>query len=540
MPTFPVQTFHQYGGSDDRDLLLLFVAPAKDLAKWAGVPRKGWHIRMLYQRWITPTREEELRDFWNDACDAAKGYILGPTAITIAIVGEPLMSNGRIDIAYSPIIDFAADPVRNLGTLAVSVLPKIQLRLNDQQKAMLDSFSTDPLKKTLPDVEHDYVFEFAMQLAQMRADPSWFVEHNAIDDAGVTELVTALEAICRPAVVVDGQHRLYGAASATPHVYLPVVAIPRCNWTEQIYQFIIINEKAEPIETSLLTDIFGSSLTRDEQQKLRTKLERAKVKVEERIAAIIAARDPHSPFLDMVKLNLPGDPPGGSTPYVPESTMRQLIEGGRGALGWRSDDEFYEYFISPTFPDRQQWESWTSGAWRSYWFAFWETVRDYYNEEARKARKKAAEAAGQEGEGVAVEPLWSKREQSNLTKAVTLRLFQKLFMQFAIDKMKQVEKTKTILVEAIGEENATEKIRQLQRQAAVPSEVMAFQEQLLSDFLGKGVPVRFFTTPWKTSLDDPQGQEDLWFELQKALEAAQNGRRWHLNPNSIWVPSSNE
>ena len=43
-------------------------------------------------------------------------------------------------------------------------------------------------------------------------------------------------------LVVDGQHRLYGAAHATNDIQLPVVAIPNSPWMEQIYQFVVINK----------------------------------------------------------------------------------------------------------------------------------------------------------------------------------------------------------------------------------------------------------------------------------------------------------
>ena len=83
----------------------------------------------------------------------------------------------------------------------------------------------------------------------------------------------------------------------------------------------MINEKAKPIEASLLTDIFGSSLTRQEQRSLRAKLERSKVDVEQRIAAVIASREEDSPFYGMVRFQLQGQAPLGTTPYVPESAI---------------------------------------------------------------------------------------------------------------------------------------------------------------------------------------------------------------------------
>lgn len=57
MPKYPAITFHQYESTGNDDALIFFAAPAKALAAWAGIPRKGWHVRMLYQRWITPSRE---------------------------------------------------------------------------------------------------------------------------------------------------------------------------------------------------------------------------------------------------------------------------------------------------------------------------------------------------------------------------------------------------------------------------------------------------------------------------------------------------
>src|SRR5690606_38611448 len=105
-----------------------------------------------------------------------------------------------------------------------------------------------------------------------------------------------------------------------------------------IYQFVVVNEKAKRVETSLLTDIFGSSLTRPEQRYLRGKLARVKCEIEPRIAATVASRDPRSPFFNMVKVKLEGAAPGNANPYIPETAIRYLIEGGGETLGWRTDD----------------------------------------------------------------------------------------------------------------------------------------------------------------------------------------------------------
>lgn len=459
MSTYPIIKFHQYNSSESSDELYLFSALAKDLAEWAGIPRKGWRIRMLYQRPIKESREQDLVDFWNRAGNEQEGYILGPTAITIGIQGDVHIENGSIKLNYEPPVDILeGEPEENLKEIAKVIIPSVLSRLDLDQKSIIEEFKDNPFTEEFPDIGHDYVFEFALQLHQMSADPVKFIEVNNITGQELVDLIEAMEAICRPAVVVDGQHRLWGAAHANHDIYLPVVAIPNCAWTDQIYQFVVINEKAQKVETSLLTDIFGSSLTQTEQKGIREILSRANVEVEDRIAAVIANREEGSPFHDMVVVRLQGDPPRGAKPYLTERTIRLLIEGstGRSTRGWRTDDEFYEKYVSPTFPNREEWDNWHDGYWRAYWFSFWQAVAEYYNEQAKIYMRDDTYI------------LWNKREQTNLTKGVTLRQIQRLFIEKAVESIDKVESSREILIESLGEEEAESRIRTLIEDRAIP------------------------------------------------------------------------
>lgn len=524
MTNYACISFHQYETQTNEDELVLFAAPAKAIAAWAGIPRKGWNIRMLYQRWITPSREREVTDFWRHAStkgDAIGSYILGPTALTIAMHDPAPISRDRIRLEYTSPIQPGTSPLDNLKSLATQVLTHIRPRLSAEQRQVLDDFRRDPFHD-IPDTEHDYVLESAMQFAQIESDPCWFKGHYHLDDQAINDIIVSLEAICRPALVVDGQHRLFGAANCDNDIWLPVVAIPNCSWAEQIYQFVVINEKAQRVETSLLTDIFGSSLTRSEQQSLRRKLERSNVHVEERIAAVIASRDPESPFYEMVQIKLEGSPPGGGRPFIPESTIRTLIEGGRGTPGWRTADEFYEHYVSPNFPVRADWDSWTSGRWREYWFCFWRTVAEFYDQQAQ------AET------GDTTQLLWDRASLTNLTKSVTMRLFQRLFMEKAADRVRQVKQSRDLLVDVVGEKRADEEIAKKIKDVCIPQTVGDFRSDLQEWFLRKGVPVRFFLKPWRGSLDDTQGQADLWDEMEKAFTYNQEGKRYHTRNVNVF------
>ncbi len=192
MPTrsYPVIPFKQYGSESDADKLLLFAAPAKAVAAWAGIPRKAWHIRMLFQRPITATREADLKRFWDGAgANGANGYQLGPTAIVVAIQGAPTISAGGIDLSFQPVVDLAELATSNLPTLVSLLYDRIRSRLNDEQRAALDDFAQRPFDES-PEIEHDYVFEFALQMAQMRTDPVRFVAQNAISEEELQDIVS--------------------------------------------------------------------------------------------------------------------------------------------------------------------------------------------------------------------------------------------------------------------------------------------------------------------------------------------------------------
>ncbi len=526
---FKVIEFKQYPVLGEQTNLLLFAAPAKAIHAWAGIPRKGWRIRMLFQRGVSKKRQNELKSFWNsNASEPLQSAVLGPTALTLGLLETPVMVDGQIELKPSVQLDPEMGLPEQLGRLAQKVLPQVIARLTDEQKAQVDEFATSPFNRALPDVAHDYVYEFALQLVQMNADPDQFVAQEDIAREELAELNQSLEALCRPALVIDGQHRLWGAANADREIWLPCVVLPNVDWVEQIYQFIVINEKAERVDSSVLTDIFGSSLTRGEQERLKNRLVRARVDLEARVAAVVAGRDPRSPFLDMVKLKLDGQATPVVRGFITDVTIRLLVDGGaRATAGWRKDDDFYNYYVSGAFPDRAQWESWSDGAWQEYWFAFWSEVRNYYNAQQQRELK-----PDQRSDAV---PLWNSESQSNLTKGIALRLLQRLFMEKAVERVTRLDDLKRDLQEELGEEIAEARIQKRAQHVTLPHSLDSFRAQVRDWFLDKGVPVRVFMKPWVKSLDDAAGQEALYKEFCDAFDAAQMGRRYRAEAQGVFA-----
>jgi len=336
-----------------------------------------------------------------------------------------------------------------------------------------------------------------------------------------------LEAVVRPALIIDGQHRLIGAHQCSAEqghdIFLPVVALPSASWVDQVYQFIVINEKAEKVKKELLTDIFGSSLTNEEQRRIRDDLEVARVDVEVRIAAVIANRDSRSPFRGLVRLTLVDAGDDATTVgFITDATIQLLIEkGSRGARAWRSDDDFYEAFVEPTYPDRTKWDSWTDGTWRRYWFAFWTEVADFYNEERTQE-----------------DPLWSD-ELTNLTKGVTLRTLQALFMEKMVGRMRSLETTKEQLKRVLSEEKFEETVETLVSEQALPTSVKDFRRLVREEFLTY-IPVRIFEKSWVKSLDDATGQEALATELAQAFDKNKAGKRYHAQNKDVFAVESDD
>ena len=174
--SFPCLKFNQYGDDQHRDLLFMFAAPARTIDAWAGVPRKGWQIRMLYQRQLDSRRVKELRAFWNDASRLSDigHYAMGPNAITVAVDGMPTVIDGKINLTPAKALP-GKEPLENIMHLAPMLLSKVSPRLSQAQRDVLAEALNSPFAGGV-DVDGDYVFEFAMQLVQMQSDAARFAE----------------------------------------------------------------------------------------------------------------------------------------------------------------------------------------------------------------------------------------------------------------------------------------------------------------------------------------------------------------------------
>jgi len=150
----------------------------------------------------------------------------------------------------------------------------------------------------------------------------------------------ALLSYLRPVVLVDGQHRLQGALAAARERlndsevqseienqiadgktsrdieaeitlrearWLPVSLLMSTDPEEQVFQFVVVNQKAMPIGRALLGTIVSTTLSNDEMGKVAIRLKDAGIQVEESQAITYLARHPESPFHNRVERGMAGD-----------------------------------------------------------------------------------------------------------------------------------------------------------------------------------------------------------------------------------------
>jgi len=90
-------------------------------------------------------------------------------------------------------------------------------------------------------------------------------DHEALRYRPDERLRYSLLSLLRPAMIVDGQHRVWGAYhSDKAPITFSVCAIRDADWIEQVFQFVVLNKLAKPISPGFLTSILNTSLTNAE------------------------------------------------------------------------------------------------------------------------------------------------------------------------------------------------------------------------------------------------------------------------------------
>lgn len=273
----------------------------------------------------------------------------------------------------------------------------------------------------------------------------------------------ALLAYILPVIVVDGQHRLRGAveqankalgqepwssrvetaiANGEPAEevsdrllreasrYLPVSLLLTENAAEQVFQFVVVNQKATPIGRALLGTIVSTTLSQKELESVAERLRNAGIELEESRAISFLARDATSPFYGKVQRGIDTN----AKDLLEWNVLGQLVAIFRNLSGGKLFGETNDYadiwrkryldsasivaeFAEREHPSAFAYWSALDGPWRSVFTQFWSAVRD-----------KLADTSDAEAKNA-----WGSPRNSNLFNKVTLTILAADFFQYLVE-----------------------------------------------------------------------------------------------------------
>lgn len=387
--------------------ILQFIAPAADIAGWAGVPRKAFDYQHGFQRTLQLSRIREVADFFKK--DARN---ISPTSVVVGFTGP--VETEVLEAVQSPYSTAVRLRVKledldalSLPELADRVLEALRQRLPAETTQLIDENleeavaqairleedeAVDESFSELADVdvaeaaEQSYLGDFYARLLGYRRETTpWPEEH---------ELREVLYSFLKPGIIVDGQHRVFGAALADEKLLLSVCAIPEASWAESVYQFVVINQKAKPIKPAFLSSIIATSLNSSEIEAVYERLETSKIDVGRAELMERINTDANSPFRGMIDFQVAGAP--GFLQFPGIAALAKDFEA-----------------IPRAFPALLVDGTWATSEspWVDHFFAFWRGIRSYFEGQDPRLWQKPSEA-----------------NPNNLLKIVTLQEVQRLVL----------------------------------------------------------------------------------------------------------------
>jgi len=449
-------TNYQYVGSkyfqsEGSKTLVSFTADAADILRWGGVPAKNERFHGGFQRALSARYRKIISYF--DKGQISPGAIVvafRPGALGITDLGYPKGWPDVSSISTAPQfvhLDFESDSFDEtpLDELIVRVRLLLEGRpgfaiaaqlVNEDQDGKQSELTDEIPDVDDPDNEGDgddldvgqsklrAFYDFIGNPAEIE---KWLsAERSQIEEIRKKKAQTQAEreycayspeekirstlvSLLRPAMIVDGQHRVNGAAeSEKDSIRFTVCAIADADWVEQVFQFVVLNKMAKPISKDFLTELLNTSLTNEEVDDIDKRLETIGIKNSDRRIHKYINHDPRSPFAGTVAEagEVAGADKAGK---LSQQGMLTLAKRWRSiAAGGKTSEIncFVRYLGASNLSEaRQAWQDYEK--WMSLFFAFWSEVRSLYEPQQ----------------------VWMKQEKYHLLYIVTLQALQDLFIE---------------------------------------------------------------------------------------------------------------
>ncbi len=386
---------------EDSPIEIAFIAYSLDILSWAGVPRKSDEILAGYQRFLNSTRvDQEIVPFFQQPKNCS------PTAVIVALrresgLGRCFLEDDNIKAGEPPVatklvIEIDEDALKTEKVFEAALL-EVNSRLEGQGTAKTpegsEEFSpverevTEETEEDVEDIEEDEAEDGAEAEVEDEGGEE-FVNLGSKTLRSLRDLLSdrdnwtkkefraAIADYVKPALIIDGQHRVHGAAKIS-RKGLPFIlcGLYDPTWEEQVFQFTVVNLRPRRISPSVITSIAALSLTRPELDRVEERLTQAGVKMAEVTMMSLVAYDDQSPFASMIEMQV--REPDSRSDRLGYGSMKRIAK-----VWYRGNRKSFTLIAKSLFATnnvtaaRRAWQE--SRAWFDFFSLFWTQVRDRY------------------------------------------------------------------------------------------------------------------------------------------------------------------
>ena len=124
---------------------------------------------------------------------------------------------------------------------------------------------------------------------------------------------------------------------------MPVSLVLDDDPAEHVFQFVVVNQKATPINNALLGTIVSTTLSNSELERVSHRLKSADIPLDDSKAVSFATRNDDSPFKNLVQTGIQGED-SGKLPWTVMKSLVSIFKDLKGA-------KFYSDSIKTDYAD---------------------------------------------------------------------------------------------------------------------------------------------------------------------------------------------
>jgi len=480
--------------TEDSKPLILFGAKASEIELWAGIPQKktlnpGSAETTGFQRTENQTRLRQLSSFYQNKENVVQNNLIcslrkleGCKVVFVPNPKSPMVGKIKIEFPnfYSALwvdlFSLLRDSLESrIDKITIDKSSSKYLELKSKiglisEQVESDSDSTDDSDEIGSAIyEESHLNDFLEDVA---------IRHELLKEIDENELTVdkflgfdrvSLMSYLLPVTLVDGQHRLKGAVLAAEAIAnnkkdeglelmekgdsaeivfkklkdkyareLPISLLMEDEPKEQVFQFVVINQKATPIGKSLLGTIISTTLTANEMEAVNERLLASGIALDDARAITWAARNSSSPFCGLVERGTQSE----KKDLLQWNVMGSLINIFRELKGgklFHAKNDFAKRWKEKFLVDSDLVESnsisdafseWSAleGPWQKVFIAFWNKVKKELSQDENESRHN----------------FWGNTRKSNIFNKISLTILASDFFKYLVTTKSTIESIEEI------------------------------------------------------------------------------------------------